>query len=349
MITQTLPQTIATSAQNPWGNGSWKQELREAVTSVAKLLELLHLDKHPQAALALANSTFPVRVPMPFIRRMEVGNFDDPLLRQVLPVMAENHSSAGFVADPLREADYNPVPGIVHKYHGRVLLITTPVCAVNCRYCFRRHFPYGENNPGKRQWLQSLDYIRRDSSIREVILSGGDPLAADDQHLAWLVAEIRAIDHIKRLRVHSRLPVVIPSRIDEHCLHWLKTPGLATSMVLHINHGNEIDDQVAAAVNRLRAAGIAVLNQSVLLRGVNDDAQTLIALSEKLFAHGVLPYYLHTLDPVAGAEHFHTSAADARHLYREMQRQLPGYLLPKMVTDIPGEGAKVLLTPQNNP
>jgi len=274
---------------------------------------------------------------------MEKGNPDDPLLRQVLPVSDETLNATGFVADPLEESRFNPVPGIVHKYRGRVLLITTPVCAVNCRYCFRRHFPYAENTPGKQQWLRSLDYIRADAAIREVILSGGDPLATDDQHLAWLVAEIEKIPHVTRLRIHTRLPVVIPSRIDDLCLTWMSNTRLKLCLVLHVNHANEIDSHLSAAVARIRKQDITVLNQAVLLRGVNDNAQILAALSETLFHTGILPYYLHLLDPVAGGAHFEIPSAEASEIYRELQAMVPGYLLPRLVRDIPGEASKTLI------
>ncbi|MFA5630464.1 MAG: EF-P beta-lysylation protein EpmB [Porticoccaceae bacterium] len=338
MITQTSPQAIAT-----WSSPQWKRELREAVTDSCTLLALLDLADSPLAGKVLASSSFPLRVPLPFVARMEKGNPHDPLLRQVLPVSDENLTPSGFVDDPLEESRFNPVPGIVHKYRGRVLLITTPVCAVNCRYCFRRHFPYAENTPGKQQWLRSLDYIRADSAIREVILSGGDPLATDDQHLAWLVKEIEKIPHVIRLRIHTRLPVVIPSRIDGPCLAWMGTSRLKLCVVLHINHANEIDAHLSAAAARMRALDIAVLNQAVLLRGVNDDAQLLADLSETLFDAGILPYYLHLLDPVSGGAHFETDAGKATGIYRELQAMVPGYLLPRLVRDVPGEASKTLV------
>jgi EF-P beta-lysylation protein EpmB len=374
MITQTTPNTITTSntaAPNP-GNvrvassestpgtlhnpaspplttrsPQWKIELREAVSDSQELLQLLNLEANALAAEVKPKNRFPLRVPRGFIARMEKGNPDDPLLRQVLPLISEDASLPGFNTDPLRENDYNPAPGVIHKYHGRVLLITTPVCAINCRYCFRRHFPYSDNNPGKRQWLESLAYIRSDASISEVILSGGDPLATDDEHLGWLASQLDAIPQLKRLRIHSRLPVVIPSRINDDFLAWTLNSRLKVSMVLHINHGNEINGEVSAAVARLRAQGILVFNQSVLLKGINDNAETLIELSEKLFDIGIVPYYLHTLDPVAGAGHFYCDSPASLALYRELQRQLPGYLLPKLVSDVPGRSSKLIITPQN--
>lgn len=349
MITQTPSHTIATRAQStePWRSPLWKSELRDAVTDVRTLLQLLELQDSELAFRVLEASGFPLRAPLPFIRRMGKGDPDDPLLKQVLPLGLEKIPQPGFIDDPLRENDYNPVPGVIHKYHGRVLLITTPVCAVNCRYCFRRHFPYSENTPGKQQWLASLNYIRENISISEVILSGGDPLATDDQHLGWLVGEIENIPHVKRLRIHTRLPVVIPSRIDDLCLGWMANRRLKLCMVLHINHGNEIDDDLEAASARVRALGIPVLNQSVLLKGINDNPDTLAALSEKLFESGILPYYLHTLDAVAGSAHFHIPETEALGLYRQLQARLPGYLLPRLVSDIPGERSKVMIGTHN--
>ncbi len=322
----------------------WKQELRDAVTRPEQLLAMLGLGDSQLAKQLADLPDFPLRVPMPYIRRMGHGDPNDPLLRQVLPLGKELLPAPGFDRDPLRESRYNPVPGIVHKYQGRVLLITSPACAVHCRYCFRRHFPYDDNNPGKEQWRQSLHYIARDPSISEVILSGGDPLAANDSHLAWLVRELATLPHVKRLRVHSRFPVVIPSRVDDACLAWLTATRLIPVMVLHINHPREIDDEVAAMVGRLRDAGLTVLNQTVLLRGVNDHSTVLSRLSEDLFQAGVLPYYLHLLDPVAGAAHFEVEQHRALALHGSLRAGLPGYLVPRLVRDLPGAPAKTVIT-----
>jgi EF-P beta-lysylation protein EpmB len=284
---------------------------------------------------------------MPFLNLMAKGDPEDPLLLQVLPSNRERLKVEGFSPEPLLESAYNPVPGIIHKYQGRVLLITTPACAIHCRYCFRRHFPYEDNTPGKSQWQKSLAYIGENSSISEVILSGGDPLACDDRHLEWLVQQIEAIPHIKRLRIHSRLPVVIPSRIDDHLLRWLGATRLKVAVVLHLNHPNETRGELKSAVSKLNRQGIAVLNQTVLLKGINDTADTLVELSEALFAIGVLPYYLHLLDPVEGASHFDLDEINARSLFLDMQKKLPGYLLPRLVRDVPGQQSKVTIAPQN--
>ena len=273
---------------------------------------------------------------------MNYGDPEDPLLTQVLPCAKELRDNNAYSADPLEESKYNPVPGIVHKYRNRVLLIVSPNCAINCRYCFRRHFPYEENRQSKQQWQQALNYIRSREEINEVIYSGGDPLAANDQFLEWLTQQIAAISHIKRLRIHSRLPVVIPSRVDHQLLNWLTNSRFKPIVVLHINHAQEIDRSLEAAVQRLLDRGIKVLNQAVLLRGINNSTSALVNLSERLFDCGIMPYYLHLLDPVAGASHFDIREQQARDLYRQMQAQLPGYLVPKLVRDKPGEPSKTL-------
>ena len=264
---------------------------------------------------------------------------------QVLPVESELMPAAGFIPDPLDEAAHNPVPGLIHKYRNRVLLIVSPTCAVNCRYCFRRHFPYGENRQNKQQWLRALQYIANDPNINEVIYSGGDPLAANDQFLSWLTESVAAISHVKRLRVHTRLPVVIPSRIDSQLLSWMTATRLKPIVVLHINHGNEIDSPVKRAIRQLLDSGVAVLNQAVLLNAVNDSAGVQIELSEALYESGVMPYYLHLLDPVQGAGHFQVSDGRAMQIYQGMQAALPGYLVPKLVREHAGASSKTILAP----
>ena len=224
------------------------------------------------------------------------------------------------------------------------MLIVSPACAINCRYCFRRHFPYQENRQSKEQWLQALTYISSNTDINEVIFSGGDPLAANDQFLGWLAEQIAAIPHIKRLRIHTRLPVVIPSRINDAFLRWATGTRLTPILVLHINHSNEIDAEVVEAVRRLQGAGIKVLNQTVLLKGVNDSAESLNNLSERLFDCAITPYYLHLLDPVQGASHFDIDTTEARQIYRELQTMLPGFLLPRLVREIPGKLSKTLIS-----
>jgi EF-P beta-lysylation protein EpmB len=318
----------------------WKTELSHSISSTSELLSRLGLNVQDLSERQQAARDFPLKVPESFVARMNYGDPEDPLLTQVLPCATELRDDNAYSPDPLEESKYNQVPGIVHKYRNRVLLIVSPNCAINCRYCFRRHFPYEENRQSKQQWQQALDYIRSREEINEVIYSGGDPLAANDQFLSWLTERIAAIRHIKRLRIHSRLPVVIPSRVDNRLLDWLVGTRFKPIVVLHINHAQEIDQSLQTAAQRLLDQGIQVLNQAVLLRGVNDNAPSLVSLSERLFESGVMPYYLHLLDPVAGASHFDIPEQQAQDLYRQMQAQLPGYLVPKLVRDKPGEPSK---------
>jgi EF-P beta-lysylation protein EpmB len=271
---------------------------------------------------------------------MHRGNCRDPLLRQVLPIDDENRIQPGYSEDPLQESAAMPVPGLLHKYKGRVLLTVTGACAIHCRYCFRRHFPYSEANPAGDEWQQSLHYIRTNSDIQEVILSGGDPLSLPDDKLAKLVEHLQAIPHVRRLRIHTRTPVVLPDRIDDALLGWLSATPLNTIIVLHINHANEIDCAFNQAVKKLSRTGVSLLNQSVLLRGVNDSAGTLQELSERLFDTGILPYYLHQLDPVQGAAHFAVDDDSAIKIVNRLNNRLPGYLVPKLVREIAGRGSK---------
>ncbi len=319
----------------------WREQLRTAVSDGASLLQLLELSAAQVNLSEQACREFSLKVPHAFVRRMRKGDPDDPLLRQVLASSDELLDVAGYSADPTGEiGGAIPRSGIVHKYQGRLLLIVTGGCAINCRYCFRRHFPYSDNINSRREWQDALSYIAADPSISEVILSGGDPLVADDDYLAALVQQIAAIPHVRRLRVHSRLPVVLPDRVTPELLAALTGTHLQTVMVVHSNHANEIDDSVSAAFDRIRHAGCTLLNQSVLLRGVNDSADALAELSEALFASGALPYYLHLLDKVAGAAHFEVPAEQAVDLHRAITARLPGYLVPRLVREQHGEPAK---------
>ncbi|MCK2184379.1 EF-P beta-lysylation protein EpmB [Halomonas getboli] len=323
--------------------GAWQAQLAGAIRDPHELCRRLGLAPDWLPGAEAGHRLFEVRVPEAYLARIRPGDPSDPLLRQVLPLGEEAEAAPGFVADPLEEAGHTPKRGLIHKYAGRVLLIASPACAVNCRYCFRRHFPYEENAPSRAQWEETLAYLRDDASIHEAILSGGDPLAASDRQLAWLVERLEAIPHLRRLRIHTRLPVVIPDRIDGALLDWLGSTRLQRVMVLHINHAQEIDDAVVEACRRLQAAGVTLLNQSVLLRGVNDDVDTLAALSERLFEAGILPYYLHVLDPVAGAAHFDIDDDAARALVAELRTRLPGFLMPTLVREVPGEASKTPL------
>ncbi len=317
----------------------WQTLLAQAVTDPEELLRELDLPLELLPATLKASQAFRLRVPRGFVSRMRRGDRHDPLLKQVLPLGEELAEVAGYCSDPLQELAAMPVPGLLHKYQGRVLLTTTGACAVHCRYCFRRHYPYNEASAQRHQ-PQTLDYLRRHTEVSEVILSGGDPLTLSDSKLAQLTEALRQIPHVKRLRIHSRVPVVLPERVDAGLLGWLQATGLPAVLVIHSNHPHEIDAAVGAAMQRLRGVGVTLLNQSVLLRGVNDRADTLAALSERLLAADVLPYYLHQLDPVQGAAHFAVTDNTAKLLVNQLREMLPGYLVPRLVREEAGHGAK---------
>jgi len=321
----------------------WQAELQNIITDPAELLDILQLPANLLRAAIQASQLFPLKAPRPFIARIKPSDSNDPLLRQILPLGIEAEPAAGFSADPLQEQQANQRPGLLHKYNSRVLLIATGTCAINCRYCFRRHFPYAENNPGRLGWQQSLHYIAADSSIQEVILSGGDPLMLSDKNLAWFFEQLSAIKHVQIVRLHTRLPIVIPQRITTSLLRILTSTRLTPVIVLHCNHAQEIDSQVTEAAAQTKRAGITLLNQAVLLRGVNDAAQILIDLSYQLFSIGVLPYYLHLCDRVAGAAHFFMPETEAIELHQQLQQQLPGYLVPRLVQEQAGASAKIAL------
>ena len=330
-------------SQPQWQTETWQQQLSGAHRSLDSLLAALQLDPSRAPYPLDADSTFPLRVPRAFVARMEPGNWFDPLLLQVLPQAREHETHPGYSLDPLAESGSNPVPGVIHKYKGRVLLITSPACAVHCRYCFRRHFPYDQNQPARADWHRALDYIAARKDISEVILSGGDPLALSDRRLEELVLAINEIAHVKRLRVHTRLPVVLPDRLSPDCISTLSGLRLQTVLVIHCNHPNEIGDDLAQRLDALRQAGVTLLNQTVLLRGINNHSDILCKLSEKLFNVGVLPYYLHVLDRVQGAAHFELQDSTARALHVQMMETLPGYLVPRLVREDPTVGYKVPL------
>jgi L-lysine 2,3-aminomutase len=350
---EAAPDRAAASAAAP--SPAWQRALGEAVGSVGELLDLLGLSPRqlPPWSLprlqpsAAAAREFPLRVPRGFVARMRRSDAADPLLLQVLPTAAELVAAPGFTADPLAEsaeaAAFSPLPGVLHKYRGRALLLLTGACGVHCRYCFRRHFPYGEHAPRGDGWRGALAWLAGNPGIEEVILSGGDPLAVGDEKLARLVADLNAIPHLRRLRLHTRMPVVLPERVDAALLGWLAGTRLAPVVVLHANHARELDGAVGAAIARLRAAGATVLNQAVLLAGVNDDAAAQCELSRALFSAGALPYYLHLLDRVAGAAHFEVPEERARELLRAVMAELPGYLVPRLVREVPGAPYKVPL------
>mgnify|MGYP003386569128 CR=1 FL=1 len=333
IITQIDPQLHLCS------ENSWQKDLRQVVTDPEILLSMLGINSDNYLQHFKARKLFPVRVPLPFIQRMKKGDFDDPLLKQVMPLSNEFVVADGYMTDPLQEHD-TVAEGLLHKYKHRVLMIVKAGCAINCRYCFRRHFPYQENSPNKQRWQQALTYISEHVDISEVIFSGGDPLMASDEHLTWLVKQIEAIPHVKRLRIHTRLPVVIPNRITPGLVNLLSQSRLKATMVLHINHGNEIDTDVTNALELLRVARIPLFNQSVILKGINDNAKTLIELCEKAFDCGIMPYYLHLFDPVQGAAHFDVKEETAIKIVKEMLSTLPGFLMPKLVREIADQANK---------
>lgn len=316
----------------------WQTVLIDVITDPEELFDLLDLDKQFLVEAQKAVKLFPLKVPREFISRMQKGNFHDPLLRQILPIDAEWNLHPEYETDPLKEKIFNPVPGLLHKYKNRVLLTLTSACGINCRFCFRRHFPYSENNPGTGGWNRIIEYIQENPSIHEVILSGGDPLTLNDRALKAFKDQLSLISHIKRLRIHSRMPIVIPERVSDELLDWICDPALTTILVVHCNHPNEINELVKKALEPLKS--ITLLNQSVLLRGVNDNVATLVALSEKLFEAGILPYYLHLKDKTQGTAHFEVDLPLAKKLHQEMLSALPGYLVPKWVLEQPGEPSK---------
>ncbi|WP_145563580.1 EF-P beta-lysylation protein EpmB [Yersinia aldovae] len=329
--------------QNISTREEWLHQLRDVITEPDELLRILLLNSHPDLPKGRdARLLFPLRVPRAFVARMQPGNPSDPLLLQVLTAQEEFITAPGFTTDPLDE-QRSVVPGLLHKYRNRALLLVKSGCAVNCRYCFRRHFPYQDNQGNKANWRQALDYIRQHPELDEIIFSGGDPLMANDSELSWLLDEIESISHIKRLRIHTRLPVVIPARITANLCQRLSNSRLQVLMVTHINHANEIDQSLRNSMAQLKRAGVTLLNQSVLLRGVNNDADVLAALSNALFDAGILPYYIHVLDKVQGAAHFMVDDDEARQLMRGLLSRVSGYLVPRLTREIGGEPSKTPL------
>lgn len=318
----------------------WQQALREAVRDPRELLDLLGLDRLAPRLSDEAMVQFPLRVPRGFVARMRRGDPSDPLLRQVLPLDDEMRPMPGFGLDAVGDGAAKTAPGVIQKYRGRALLVATGSCAIHCRYCFRRHFPYAEETAARDGWREAVDLIRQDASIEEVLLSGGDPLSLSNGKLAELTGALADIPHLRRLRIHSRLPIVVPERVDDGLMGWLSTLPWPVTLVVHANHANEFDGTVDAALGRLRAAGVHLLNQAVLLRGVNDSVDALAALSERGFRAGVLPYYLHQLDRVAGVAHFEVDDARARALHAGLAVRLSGYLVPRLVREIPGDTGK---------
>jgi len=321
----------------------WQRELAQAITDPHELCQLLALEPSLVLGAAAAANGFGLRVPRGFVRRMRRGDPLDPLLRQVLPVAQELLEREGFSADPLQERERMRAAGLLHKYHGRALLISTEACAVHCRYCFRREFPYESTRAEGARWQAALQQLAADESIEELILSGGDPLSLTTARLASLTEQLRGMAHLKRLRLHTRTPIVLPERVDAPLLQWLSELPWPCVIVLHCNHANEIDGEVRAAAAQLRATGATLLNQSVLLAGVNDSVAALEALSQALWSAQILPYYLHLLDRVRGTAHFEVEESRARALMGGLSRRLPGYLVPRLARETPGAESKTVL------
>ncbi len=345
MIPRTAPSCQSDDAPSPQTehpSSHWQTSMANAIRDPAELLRYLDLPESLLAGATLAARSFALRAPHGYCQRIKKGNPDDPLLRQILPMESELVENKQFNHDPVGDLAAIEVPGLLHKYHGRALIITTAACAVHCRYCFRRHFPYQENR-AEHNWQEAIDYIRNHSDIHEVILSGGDPLSLTESRLKKLTDKLLTISHIKTLRLHTRQPIVLPERVNDELLNWLDSLPWKIVIVLHCNHANEIDDSVAFALKKLHQHQVTLLNQSVLLAKVNDDAESLINLSEKLFNNHILPYYLHIVDKVQGAQHFYVNQEKACQLLNEIRQRLPGYLVPQLVKEEAGKKSKTAI------
>ncbi|MEO8225537.1 MAG: EF-P beta-lysylation protein EpmB [Gammaproteobacteria bacterium] len=323
----------------------WQAELARGYRDPAELLRALSLTPDACGLAASGVLAFPLRVPRGFVARMRPGDPRDPLLLQVLPASRETEAAPGFIADPVGDLASARSPGLLQKYAGRALLITTGACAVHCRYCFRREYPYAGASAAGDHLEQALQSIADDPSLREVILSGGDPLVLGEQRLEFLLGFLDNVPHVERVRIHTRVPVVLPERVDARLLDLLDRQRQRVVVVVHANHPREIDTKVATAFRSLGEVTAALLNQSVLLRGINDAPEVLADLSSALFAAGVLPYYLHQLDPVSGAAHFAVTDEQAVAILRTVTALLPGYLVPRLARETAGASAKTLLGP----
>ena len=322
---------------------SWQEAMKDAIRDPAELCRQLGLPRDFADQVQRAYRGFPLFVPRGFVARMAPGDPHDPLLRQVIPLPAENEMAVGFGSDPVGDRQATREPGLIQKYDGRVLLTVTGACAVHCRYCFRQHYPY-EMAPGSMSdWEGPLNFIANDESIHEVILSGGDPLTIVDEPLAKLAARLAAIGHVRRLRVHTRLPVVLPQRVTKELLQWLTGTRLTPIVVIHANHARELTDDVPAAISALVETGVVMLNQAVLLQGVNDSAKAQAELCERLVDLRVMPYYLHQLDRVAGAAHFEVPVERGREIMEALRMRLPGYAVPRYAMECAGQSSKTIL------
>lgn len=337
--TQATLQTLTNNLCPP----DWQKTQSRAFTDPQQLLEYLGIAPESLDNDFDIDSSFPLKVPQSYVNRMKKGNPHDPLLLQVLPLKIETEHVEGYSTDPVGDLLSMPTPGVLKKYNGRALFITTGACGVHCRYCFRRHFPYSNSNSARDHWSEAINDILLDTSVNEVILSGGDPLCLSDDRLATLMGLLNNIPHVKRIRFHTRLPVVLPERINESLINWLQGNHAKIIFTVHINHANEINQAVKEAMQTLLASGVSLFNQSVLLRNINDNCDSLINLSEALFDAGITPYYLHMLDKVKGSAHFDVSDNKAKSLINNMRQHLPGYLIPRLVREKPGEDFKTPL------
>ncbi len=318
-----------------WQSLSWQAQLNHSIRTPAALADALNLD------VEQVTTDFPVNVPLSYLQRMRPGDPLDPLLLQVLTTSAELSTEG--LESPLQEEAFSKGLGLIQKYQGRALVVTTGACAIHCRYCFRRHFPYEEHQPSTENWLQLVQKLRSNLTLREVILSGGDPLMLNDRRFTWILNQLSAIPHLTTIRLHTRMPVVLPARITEALLQTLGNHRCQIVLVTHVNHGNELDDEVARVCRQLAERGVTLLNQSVLLRGINDSDSTLINLSQRLHDCGILPYYLHLMDPVQGAGHFDVPESEAIGLIAAIRAALPGYLVPRLAKEIPFSASKTVV------
>ncbi len=324
-------------------NATWQEQLKDTVNNIDTLCAAL--DLNPSTLNLNINPKFPIRVPKAYLNKISKNNPLDPLLLQVLPLNQELHITPNYCQDPLNEHKFLKAPGLIHKYKNRVLLTLTSACGIHCRYCFRQNFPYSENIiPNKNRQLQ-LDYIKNNSHINEIILSGGDPLCVNNKYLDNLFTDLSQIDHIKTIRFHSRMPIIIPDRIDTGFIDVLNNhKKFKIVLVTHCNHPNELDDTIKAKMELLIKNNITLLNQSVLLKNINNCPDILTNLSNKLFDYRIIPYYLHLLDKVQGVGHFDVDINEVKQIMHKVQSNLPGYLVPKLVREIPGEVSKTLVT-----
>lgn len=325
---------------------NWLKQLKKIITDPEKLIKILKLDTNKKKLTTnfIAKKSFPLRVPYSFVKKMKKGDEKDPLFLQVFTNIKElNNSYSNYINNPLQENKYIVAPGLIHKYKNRVLLITKSNCIINCRYCFRRYFPYDKYKSNKKNWIIALDYIKKNKEIDEIILSGGDPLMAKNKELNWLFNEFESILHIKRLRIHTRLIVFIPERINKNFCKLLKNTRLKIIIVTHINHEKELDDNFIKHIKKLKKIEVSLFNQSVLLKGVNDNSLVLANLSRKLFDNGIIPYYLHVLDKVSGSGHFFVSYKQTKLIFNQLASMISGYMLPKLVVDVPGKSSKKII------